>query len=96
MTGSVHWHHQFARGSHLDVALNRYVAVVEPIGRYVVIDTTDGSVLVDQKFAPLPHIRDVHLYRGPATLWSPLVWRPCNDKQPHPAELHGHDGFCSV
>jgi outer membrane protein assembly factor BamB len=64
MTGSVHWHHQFARGSHLDVALNRYVAVVEPIGRYVVIDTTDGSVLVDQKFSPLPHIRDVHLYAG--------------------------------
>jgi outer membrane protein assembly factor BamB len=64
MSGSVHWHHQFARGSHLDVALNRYVAVVEPIGRYVVIDTTDGSVLVDQKFTPLPHIRDVHLFAG--------------------------------
>jgi hypothetical protein len=64
MSGGVHWHHQFARGSHLDVALNRYVAIVEPIGRYVVIDTTDGSVLVDQKFAPLPHIREVHLYAG--------------------------------
>ena len=64
MNGSVIWQQKFPRGAQVDVAMNRYVAVVEPTGRYVVIDALDGSTLVDYQTKPIPSLERVHLFAG--------------------------------
>jgi outer membrane protein assembly factor BamB len=61
LTGEASWQHQFAPGSAVDIDLGRYVAVVEPSGRAVVIDAEEGSVLVDQPVPAKPKIEEVHL-----------------------------------
>ncbi len=64
MNGSVAWQQKFPRGAQVDVAMNRYVAVVEPTGRYVVIDALDGSTLVDYETKPIPSLQRAHLFAG--------------------------------
>lgn len=64
LSGSVNWQHLFERQSQVDVALNRYVAVVEPSGRYVIIDTSDGSLTTDHASDPLMSLGSVHLFAG--------------------------------
>jgi outer membrane protein assembly factor BamB len=64
LTGNVDWEKTFARGSHVDVARNRYIAVVEPTGRYHVIDAIDGQTLVEYKTDPIPSLGKIHLFAG--------------------------------
>jgi hypothetical protein len=64
MTGSVSWQIKFARGAQVDVAMNRYVAIVEPTGRYVVVDALEGSTLVDYESEPIPSLLRAHLFAG--------------------------------
>jgi outer membrane protein assembly factor BamB len=62
--GSVTWQHVFERQSQVDVAMNRYVAVVEPDGRYVIVDATDGRLITDYKASPLVNLGSLHLFTG--------------------------------
>jgi outer membrane protein assembly factor BamB len=64
MSGTVSWYKQFSRGSLVDVAMNRYISIVEPTGRYAIIDAIDGSMLVDYEVDPIPMLRKVHLFAG--------------------------------
>jgi outer membrane protein assembly factor BamB len=60
--GSVSWQHVFERQSQVDIAMNRFIAVVEPSGRYVIIDGLDGRVITDHKTAPLLAMGSLHLF----------------------------------
>jgi hypothetical protein len=64
VVGSVAWEHTFERQSQVDVAMNRYVAVVEPTGRYVIVDIKDGHVIADYKSQPIVTLANVHLFAG--------------------------------
>jgi outer membrane protein assembly factor BamB len=64
VVGSVAWQHLFERQSQVDVAMNRYVAVVEPSGRYVLIDAKDGRVIADHRASPLLALSSVHMFAG--------------------------------
>ncbi len=69
LTGTVDWEKTFARGSHVDVARNRYIAVVEPTGRYHVFDAVDGQSLVEYQANPLPYLGKIHLFAGSDHYW---------------------------
>jgi outer membrane protein assembly factor BamB len=64
MSGKILWQHVFERQSQVDVAMNRYVAVVEPTGRYVIVDAADGRVLTDYKAEPVLNLSSLHLFAG--------------------------------
>jgi outer membrane protein assembly factor BamB len=61
LTGETAWKHDFAPTPAIDIDLGRYVAVVQPHGRTVIIDAVNGSVLVDQPGPDTPTIEEVHL-----------------------------------
>ena len=64
VSGSVAWRYAFERQAQADVAMNRYVAVVEPAGRYAIVDTTDGRMIADYQASPLMNLGSVHLFAG--------------------------------
>jgi outer membrane protein assembly factor BamB len=64
VSGTTLWRHEFGEGAAVDVEMGRYIAVVEPAGRAVVIDAADGKALVDQPVPAKPTIEEVHLSVG--------------------------------
>lgn len=64
ISGVREWQYVFARSAQVDVAMNRYVAVVEPGGRYVIIDAADGQIIVDHQSEPLAPVGRVQLFSG--------------------------------
>jgi outer membrane protein assembly factor BamB len=61
LTVETSWQHEFAPGSAVDIDLGRFIAVVEPTGRAIVIDGEDGAVLVDRPVPARPKIEELHL-----------------------------------
>jgi hypothetical protein len=68
MTSTEQWSHSFAVGAQVDVAPGNLLAVVEPSGRYWVVDATDGKVLVNHESPLSINIKQVHLLAGTDTL----------------------------
>jgi outer membrane protein assembly factor BamB len=64
LTGETAWTREFEPNAAVDVERGRYVLVVEPKGRVIVIDGADGKVLVDYAAAPKPAVDEVHLLAG--------------------------------
>ncbi|HEX6960988.1 MAG TPA: PQQ-binding-like beta-propeller repeat protein, partial [Lacipirellula sp.] len=64
LTGDAAWKHEFESGSAVDVELGRYVAVVEPSGRVVIVDGASGEKLIDYAASAKPAIEEVHLAVG--------------------------------
>lgn len=63
---SVVWTHAFAPGSRVDIDRDRFVAVVEPQGRTVLIDLQSGAVIADHPrlFSSQPRLEQIHLRVG--------------------------------
>ncbi len=64
LSGESKWTHVFDSGSVVDVGLGKYLAVVEPTGRYVVVDLESGKLLVDYTSQIDGVIAQVHLFQG--------------------------------
>jgi outer membrane protein assembly factor BamB len=62
--GNTLWQHLFERQSQVDIAMNRFVAVAEPSGRYVIIDAADGQVITDYKVPSFLNLGSLHLFAG--------------------------------
>lgn len=63
-SGATLWDFKFDHGARVDVAQGRYVAVVEPSGRAVIVDAAEGQVLVDQQLRSTPGLSAIHLAVG--------------------------------
>lgn len=66
-TGKVAWRSEFESEAAIDVDLGRYVAVVEPSGRAVVIDGQDGAVVINQPVPAKPTVEEIHFTVGQDT-----------------------------
>jgi outer membrane protein assembly factor BamB len=58
------WRFEFKPGSQVDIADARYVAVVEPTGRTVLVDGADGAVLADDPGDGAAVVDQIHLLVG--------------------------------
>ena len=58
------WQQDFGKNARVDIAMGRYVAVVDHSGACVVVDAIDGTRLVDQILPLKPRATDVHLLAG--------------------------------
>ncbi|NOY29444.1 MAG: PQQ-binding-like beta-propeller repeat protein [Planctomycetes bacterium] len=63
-SGKTLWREDFGRNARVDVAMSRYVSVVDQTGRCVLIDAVDGRLLVDQDLPRKPQATAVHLLVG--------------------------------
>lgn len=64
VTGKIDWKYDFEKIARIDIAMGRYVAVVEPAGHCVILDANDGQPLVDQPVPPSPLVNEIHLFAG--------------------------------
>lgn len=64
LTGQVEWRQDFAAQSRIDIDADRYIAVVEPTGRLVILDAADGTALSEQALPKQPPMDEVHLLAG--------------------------------
>lgn len=64
LTKDVSWRHEFAVGSRVDIDLDRYIAVVEPTGRGVIIDGQTGGIIREQSLTPQATLDEIHLSAG--------------------------------
>jgi outer membrane protein assembly factor BamB len=66
-SGETLWRREFESGAAVDVDLGRYIAVVEPAGRALVIDGQDGALLVEQPVPTQPVVEEIHFTVGADT-----------------------------
>ncbi len=64
ISGETAWEQAFERNARVDIAMGRYVAVVDHTGVCVVIDATNGKRLVDQTLPLKPQVTNIHLLAG--------------------------------
>ncbi|MCC6493396.1 MAG: PQQ-binding-like beta-propeller repeat protein [Pirellulales bacterium] len=64
LTGATAWQYDFAANAQVDVDMGRYVAVVEPQGRAIVVDAANGARLVDHPVPATPRIDEIHVAVG--------------------------------
>ncbi len=64
LTGESLWSYQFAENAVVDVAQNRFAAVLEPSGRCVVVDLKNGRRVVDQQVETNRAAHEIHLMVG--------------------------------
>ncbi len=64
LSGKTNWKREFPVASQIDIAQRRYVAIVDPSGRYQVIDAYDGDVLVDYMGGEQAKAQKVYLFVG--------------------------------
>jgi len=62
--GETLWREDFGRNAKVDIALSRYVSIVDQAGNCVIIDAVNGSRLVDQNLPQKPVATDIHLMAG--------------------------------
>lgn len=60
------WRREFATGSKAFQLGEQVLAVVEPQGRFVLLNLSDGKVLVDSPIEPEPQLTDVFLLATPS------------------------------
>ncbi|NOZ40037.1 MAG: PQQ-binding-like beta-propeller repeat protein [Planctomycetes bacterium] len=64
LQSEVLWKHDFEKNSLVDVAQNRYAAIVGPTGHCTILDIHDGEFLVDQPIEANLSSNEVHLMVG--------------------------------
>jgi len=60
-SGKTLWREDFGSSARVDVAMSRYVSVVDPSGQCVIVDAVDGRRLVDQDLPQKPQATEIHL-----------------------------------
>ncbi|NOY42421.1 MAG: PQQ-binding-like beta-propeller repeat protein [Planctomycetes bacterium] len=64
IAGETLWEHDFDHTAKIDVAVARFVAIVEASGHCTIVDAADGQAVVDQPTSPILKINEVHLLAG--------------------------------
>ncbi len=64
LTGQIAWRHDFEAQARIDIDADRYIAVVEPTGRVVIVDAADGRILSEQSIPKLSVMDEIHLLAG--------------------------------
>ncbi len=62
--GKTLWRYDFETAAKVDIAMGRYVAVVEPRGHGHIIDAHEGRRIVDQEIIASPKAQQIHLLAG--------------------------------
>ncbi len=62
--GKTLWKHEFEKNSQADTAQNRFVTVAEPTGRCVIVDISNGELVVDQPIKANVSLKEIHLLVG--------------------------------
>lgn len=64
LQGDEIWSQEFERNSKINIAQNRFAAVVEPSGRVAIVDLKGGQLLVDQPIQKNVLTNEIHLLAG--------------------------------
>jgi len=63
-SGKIAWKHDFDQSSKLDIAISRYIAVVDALGRCAVVDAVTGNRVLDVSLQKPTGMTDIHLFAG--------------------------------